>query len=93
MRAVPRRSRMWPRRGRSSTPARVLSTDLGIERADDEHAIAVLVGKPPSLFKLAPDPINTNPPAMPNVPGVLPSQLLERRPDIAAQERRIGFSE
>jgi NodT family efflux transporter outer membrane factor (OMF) lipoprotein len=70
--------------------ARVLSTDLGIERADDEHAIAVLVGKPPSLFHLAPDPINTNAPAMPNIPGVLPTQLLERRPDIAAQERRMA---
>jgi NodT family efflux transporter outer membrane factor (OMF) lipoprotein len=70
--------------------ARVLSTDLGIERADDEHAIAVLIGKPPSLFTLAPDPININAPAMPNIPGVLPSQLLERRPDIAAQERRMA---
>ncbi len=70
--------------------ARVLSTDLGVERTADEHAIAVLVGKPPAAYTLAPDPINIAPPAMPQVPGMLPSELLERRPDIAASERRMA---
>jgi NodT family efflux transporter outer membrane factor (OMF) lipoprotein len=70
--------------------ARVLSTDLGVQRTADEHAIAVLIGKPPSAFTLAPDPINLQPPVFPRIPGVLPSQLLERRPDIAGQERRMA---
>ena len=70
--------------------ARVLSTDLGIERTADEHAIAVLIGKPPAAFTLGPAPLNLQPPVMPEVPGLLPSQLLERRPDIAASERRMA---
>ena len=70
--------------------ARVLSTDLGVERTADEHAIAVLIGKPPALYTLLPDPINIKPPQFPQVPGALPSQLLERRPDIAGQERRMA---
>ena len=70
--------------------ARVLSTDLGVERTADEHAIAVLTGKPPAVYTLASDPLNLQPPALPQVPGVLPSQLLERRPDIAASERRMA---
>ena len=70
--------------------ARVLSTDLGVERTADEHAIAVLTGVPPASFTLPADPLNIHPPALPQVPGVLPSQLLERRPDIAAAERRMA---
>ncbi len=70
--------------------ARVLSTDLGVERTADEHAIAVLIGKPPAAFTLPPDPINQQPPVFPQVPGMLPSQLLERRPDIAGEERRMA---
>ncbi len=70
--------------------ARVLSTDLGIERTADEHAIAVLIGRPPAQYTLSPDPINQQPPALPKIPGALPSQLLERRPDIAASERRMA---
>ncbi len=70
--------------------ARVLSTDLGIERTADEHAIAVLIGQPPAVFTLRPDPINLQPPSIPEIPGALPSQLLERRPDIAASERRMA---
>ncbi len=70
--------------------ARVLSTDLGIERTADEHAIAVLIGEPPAGFTLQPDPINLKPPALPKIPGLLPTQLLERRPDIAASERRMA---
>ncbi len=70
--------------------ARVLATDLNVERTADEHAIAVLAGKPPAAFTLAPDPINIAPPAMPAIPPMLPSELLERRPDIAAGERRMA---
>jgi len=70
--------------------AKTLRTDLGVARAQYEHAIAVLTGKPPAAFTLAALPLNQNPPAMPQVPGMLPSELLERRPDIAADERRMA---
>ncbi len=70
--------------------ARVLLTDLGIARAQYEHAIAVLIGKPPAVFSLAALPLNHDAPEIPQVPGMLPSELLERRPDIAAQERRMA---
>ncbi|HWI14586.1 MAG TPA: efflux transporter outer membrane subunit, partial [Burkholderiales bacterium] len=61
--------------------------DIGVQRAQLEHAIAVLVGRAPSEFSLPPAPPSAVPPPMP--PG-LPSALLERRPDIAAAERRIA---
>lgn len=61
-------------------------TDIGVQRAQYEHAIATLLGKPPAEFALAPAPLHTQPPA---IPVGLPSQLLERRPDVAAAERRI----
>ena len=61
--------------------------DVAVARAQFEHAIAVLIGKPPATFALAPNPLTTPPPTIP--PG-LPSQLLERRPDIAASERRMA---
>ena len=70
--------------------ARVLSTDLTVARAQYEHAIAVLTGKAPAAFTLAALPLNQPAPAMPQVPGMLPSELLERRPDIAANERRMA---
>jgi NodT family efflux transporter outer membrane factor (OMF) lipoprotein len=61
-------------------------TDIDVARAQYEHAIATLLGKPPAEFGLAAEPLHAEPPA---IPVGLPSQLLERRPDIAASERRI----
>ncbi len=63
------------------------STDLSAARANLEHAIAVLVGKPPAELAIGPAPIGVTPPA---IPLELPSQLLERRSDVAAAERRVA---
>ena len=57
------------------------------QRDDLEHAIAALLGKPPSEFSLPENPLNLTPPVLP--PG-LPSELLERRPDVAEAERHIA---
>lgn len=62
-------------------------TDLGTSRATYEHAIAVLIGKPPSTFALEVAPFIPRPP---EVPVAVPSELLERRPDIAAAERTVA---
>jgi NodT family efflux transporter outer membrane factor (OMF) lipoprotein len=70
--------------------AQVQATDVDIQRADYEHAIAVLIGKAPALLTLPANPVTSNQPILPAIPGALPSQLLERRPDIAAQERRMA---
>ena len=70
--------------------AQVLDTDITVERAEYEHAIAILIGKPPEKFSLPPSPIDLHTPEIPGVPQVLPSELLERRPDIAASERRMA---
>ena len=67
--------------------ARAQATDLGIQRAQLEHAIAMLLGKPASLFSIATNPLAVDPVA---IPSGVPSQLLERRPDIAAAERRVA---
>ena len=65
---------------------RAQATDIGVQRAALEHAIAVLVGKPAASFALPAMPLTIPPPSIP--PG-LPSNLLERRPDIAGAERRV----
>jgi NodT family efflux transporter outer membrane factor (OMF) lipoprotein len=70
--------------------AQVIETDISVTRAQYEHAVAILTGVPPAQFTLAPTPLNINPPKMPDIPGVLPSQLLERRPDIASSERQMA---
>jgi NodT family efflux transporter outer membrane factor (OMF) lipoprotein len=69
--------------------ARVLASDIAIERAQYEHAIAVLIGKAPAELSISVSPLdaNTLPPVIP--PG-MPSELLQRRPDIAAAERRAN---
>ena len=67
--------------------AQVQAIDIGVTRAQLEHAIAVLIGKPPADFALP--PVETIP-ALPPIPDALPSELLERRPDIAAAERRVA---
>lgn len=61
--------------------------DLGVQRAQFEHAIAVLMGKPPSELTI-PVELPTAPP--PPVPVGLPSELLQRRPDVAGAERRVA---
>lgn len=67
-----------------STQAQAI--DTGVQRAQLEHAIALLVGKPASIFFITPAPLTA---ALPAVPISMPSELLERRPDIAAAERRV----
>jgi len=70
--------------------ARVQATDITVQRAQYEHALAILIGKPPAAFDLPSIPLNLQPPTMPSIPVALPAQLLERRPDIAAAERRMA---
>jgi len=70
--------------------AQVQATDVDVMRADYEHAIAMLIGKAPAQFTLPRTPVTVAGPMLPEVPGMLPSQLLERRPDIASQERHMA---
>lgn len=66
---------------------RALDTNIGIARSQFEHAVALLVGQPASTFSLAVEPLRASPPA---IPFGVPSELLERRPDIAATERQMA---
>lgn len=66
---------------------RAQDIDITSQRDQFEHAVAVLIGQPASTFRLDPAPLPPPPPAP--LPGV-PSQLLERRPDIAGAERRVA---
>jgi NodT family efflux transporter outer membrane factor (OMF) lipoprotein len=70
--------------------ARVQRTDIEVRRTQYEHAIAVLIGKPPAQFALTRLPLDQASQVMPDVPGTLPATLLERRPDIAGDERRMA---
>jgi NodT family efflux transporter outer membrane factor (OMF) lipoprotein len=67
--------------------AQAQDTNLGILRSQFEHALATLVGQPASTFSIPTGPLKPDPPA---IPFALPSQLLERRPDIAASERLMS---
>jgi len=67
--------------------AQAQDTNLGILRAQYEHAIAVLTGQPPSTFSISPSPLRAHRPA---IPVGVPSELLERRPDIASAERSVA---
>jgi len=66
---------------------RAAAIDVGVLRAQYEHAVAILIGKPPAEFSLPPLPLTAPPP---HLPISVPSELLERRPDIAAAERRVA---
>ena len=66
---------------------RAQATDIGVLRSQYEHAIAVLIGRPPADFSLPPAPLTLKPP---HTPAGVPSEVLQRRPDIAAAERRVA---
>jgi len=66
---------------------RAQAVDVGVLRAQYEHAVAILIGKPPAEFSLPPLPLSAPPP---HIPISVPSELLERRPDIAAAERLVA---
>jgi NodT family efflux transporter outer membrane factor (OMF) lipoprotein len=68
---------------------RAQAVEVGIQRSQFEHAIAVLVGKSASTFTMPPAPLTSEPPS---IPIGVPSELLERRPDIAAAERRVAVA-
>ncbi len=68
-----------------STQAQAI--DVGVQRAQFEHAIALLIGKPASELTITPAPLTA---AVPAVPVGVPSDLLERRPDVAAAERLVA---
>lgn len=66
--------------------AEALAISVGVTRAQDEHAIAVLIGRPPADLTLSQGVLANRPPS---IPVTVPSELLERRPDIAAAERTL----
>jgi NodT family efflux transporter outer membrane factor (OMF) lipoprotein len=66
---------------------RAQATEIAVARAQYEHAIAILIGRAPADLTIPPAPLHGEPPA---IPVALPSDLLERRPDVAAAERRVA---
>jgi len=70
--------------------ARVQVADIAVSRAAFEHAIAVLTGQAPGATPFGVSSLMTAAPALPQVPGVLPADLLERRPDVASAERHMA---
>ena len=68
--------------------AQVQDTDITVMRAQYEHAIAILIGKPPAQFDIVPEPKADL--KLPTIPLGLPATLLECRPDVAAGERRMA---
>jgi NodT family efflux transporter outer membrane factor (OMF) lipoprotein len=66
---------------------RAQEIEIGVERANFEHAMAVLTGKTPAELSLPERPLSATPPV---IPVGLPSELIERRPDVAAAERRVA---
>jgi NodT family efflux transporter outer membrane factor (OMF) lipoprotein len=70
--------------------ARAQAIDLGVARSQLEHAIAILTGRAPSELTIAPRATGDIGVTLPDAPAGLPSELLERRPDIAAAERRAA---
>ncbi len=69
------------------TATRAQAIDLGVQRAQLEHALALLLGQPPAELSVPVSPLAVMPPI---IPLGLPSELLERRPDVAAAERRVA---
>lgn len=67
--------------------AEAQAVDNGVDRALFEHALAVLIGKPPALFSIKPQQTHLKPP---QIPAQLPCDLLERRPDVAQAERTVA---
>jgi NodT family efflux transporter outer membrane factor (OMF) lipoprotein len=82
---VPRENVVAAQTQLKSTEAQGL--DLGVTRSQLEHVIALLLGRNASDFSVPPEPLHAVPPV---IPVTLPSTLLERRPDIAAAERRMA---
>lgn len=75
----------------ATAEAQVFTTEasainVSVQRAQFEHAIAILVGRPPAELSIGPHPLNGS---IPRIPVTVPSALLERRPDIAAAERTM----
>jgi NodT family efflux transporter outer membrane factor (OMF) lipoprotein len=66
--------------------AEAAAINVGVARAQYEHAIAVLIGKPPAALAI---PVVNSVPRVPDIPGIVPSALLERRPDVASAERAM----
>jgi len=82
----------WGDVGRATSQletARTQAADIRLQRAQLEHAIAILAGESPSTFQIAADPLSAAA-APPPLDAGLPSALLERRPDVAAAERRVA---